>query len=78
VQFGIPAGKHSLSALPQTLSRRLHASMAARMAPTQTIGRSPGLKEAFQTNVAVRTRFFDDFLRSVCVGSCQRGGTAMR
>jgi methyltransferase (TIGR00027 family) len=30
------------------------------------------LKEAFQTNVAVRTRFFDDFLRSVCAGGCRQ------
>jgi methyltransferase (TIGR00027 family) len=30
------------------------------------------LKEAFQTNVAVRTRFFDDFLRSVCAGGCDQ------
>ena len=30
------------------------------------------LKEAFQTNVAVRTRFFDDFLCSVCAGGCQQ------
>jgi hypothetical protein len=30
------------------------------------------LKDAFQTNVAVRTRFFDDFLRSVCAGGCEQ------